>query len=115
VPHAFQHIISQEKTPTLGHAIPAFEAMLRKWEEYAEDNPGMSEIIEEGLRKLGTYRDRVDTVPAYVLAMGTPLVYLYCQQTKLDFKWLIPLRSLTGIETICLINISGQKTFLYKR
>ncbi|KAJ7848736.1 hypothetical protein B0H14DRAFT_2259389, partial [Mycena olivaceomarginata] len=33
VPHAFQQRLSAEKTPTLGDALPAFEAMITAWEK----------------------------------------------------------------------------------
>ncbi|KAJ7809484.1 hypothetical protein B0H14DRAFT_3481457 [Mycena olivaceomarginata] len=39
IPHAFQQILSAEKTPTLGYALPAFEAMASKWEQLKNDRP----------------------------------------------------------------------------
>jgi hypothetical protein len=56
--------------PTLGHAIPAYEAMIDLWEEYQLDDPNTEAIIQEGLNKLQAYNERVDLVPAYILAMG---------------------------------------------
>ncbi|KAJ7772194.1 hypothetical protein B0H16DRAFT_1768743 [Mycena metata] len=69
VPHAFQQKLSAEKTPTLGNALPAFEAMIKKWEQMQVDYPELADIIQKGLDKLGTYQERVERVPAYVLAM----------------------------------------------
>lgn len=77
VPHAFQQKLSAEKTPTLGNALPAFEAMISKWEAMQIAKPEVAEIIEQGLDKLGSYQERVEQVPAYVLAMrkvSTPML-----------------------------------------
>ncbi|KAI0288773.1 hypothetical protein BC826DRAFT_894547, partial [Russula brevipes] len=64
IPHAFQQIVSQEKTPTLSHVLPAFEAMTKKWEESSA-----AEAIDEGLAKLTSYQNHTDLTPAYCLAM----------------------------------------------
>ncbi|KAI5896313.1 uncharacterized protein SCHCODRAFT_01093448 [Schizophyllum commune H4-8] len=69
VPHAFQQILSGEKTPTLCNAIPSFERMARRWEQLKTELPGMSSVIDRGLDKLEEYRDKTDVVPAYVMAM----------------------------------------------
>ncbi|KAJ7161812.1 ribonuclease H-like domain-containing protein, partial [Mycena crocata] len=69
VPHAFQQKLSAEKTPTLGLAFPAFESMIAKWEQMQLDHPELADIIQKGLDKLGSYQERVESVPAYVLAM----------------------------------------------
>ncbi|KAJ7231378.1 hypothetical protein C8J57DRAFT_1069711, partial [Mycena rebaudengoi] len=71
VPHAFQQKLSAEITPTLGNALPAFEAMISKWEQMQRENPEIANIIQKGLDKLGSYQERVERVPAYVLAMST--------------------------------------------
>ncbi|KAJ8584034.1 hypothetical protein M405DRAFT_747679, partial [Rhizopogon salebrosus TDB-379] len=70
VPHAFQQRLSAVKTPTLCYAIPSFKAMTAAWEKQVEDCPDLSSIIEPGLDKLDSYRARMDSVPAYILAMG---------------------------------------------
>jgi hypothetical protein len=75
VPHAFQELLSYEKTPTLCHAIPAFEAMISAWTTHAQKHPETKSIIQEGLDKLGGYSERTDLALAYVLAMG---VYSSC-------------------------------------
>ncbi|KAK6971523.1 HAT family dimerization domain-containing protein, partial [Favolaschia claudopus] len=69
VPHAFQQRLSAEKTPTLSYALPAFEAMASRWERMQEDRPEVSNIIQQGLDKLGSYQDRLERVPACTLAM----------------------------------------------
>jgi len=69
IPHAFQQILSFESTPTLGDAIPAYEAMANAWKKYQTANPLLAPIVEAGLEKLGGYRDRAEVVPAYTLAM----------------------------------------------
>jgi hypothetical protein len=70
IPHAFQQIMSHEKTPTLCHALPAFEAMTVKWAEHQDNFPETSRIVEKGLDKLLEYSACTQQVPAYVLAMG---------------------------------------------
>ena len=71
VPPAFQQQLSHEKTPTLCNAIPAFEALRTKWEEYQDEHPEMQHVIQPGLDKLAEYQNHIELVPAYVLAMGT--------------------------------------------
>ena len=44
--------------------------MKQKWEEHQEDHPDTANIVQQGLDKLADYQNRVDDVPAYVLAMG---------------------------------------------
>lgn len=81
IPHAFQQLLSHEKIPTLYHTLPAFEALKQKWTECKEDHAECTQIIEKGLQKLEDYSDRIDVVPAYVLAMGISaihLLYLFC-------------------------------------
>lgn len=68
--HAFQQILSYEKTPTLCNTLPAFKAMKQKWEEHQDDHPDTAGIVQKGLNKLADYHNHADNVPAYVLAMG---------------------------------------------
>ncbi len=70
IPHAFQHHTSHEKIPTLHRTLPAFKAIITKWNEYAEDNPEYSSIVQEGIDKLEEYDDQAQSLPAFVLAMG---------------------------------------------
>ncbi|KAJ7021762.1 hypothetical protein B0H16DRAFT_1330400, partial [Mycena metata] len=69
VPHAFQQRLSAEKTPTLGDALPAFEAMIKAWEKQQVSHPETAHVVQEGIDKLESYRDRVQDVPAYILSM----------------------------------------------
>ncbi|KAJ6624133.1 hypothetical protein B0H10DRAFT_1785047, partial [Mycena sp. CBHHK59/15] len=69
VPHAFQQRLSAEKTQTLGDALPAFEAMIKAWEKQQVSHPETVHIVQEGIDKLESYRDRVQDVPAYILLM----------------------------------------------
>ncbi|KAH7904017.1 hypothetical protein BJ138DRAFT_1019726, partial [Hygrophoropsis aurantiaca] len=71
VPHAFQQKLSAEKTPTLCHAIPAFEAMKRVWTAQKDANYNTTDIIKSSLNKLSFYKHRTTIVPAYTLAMST--------------------------------------------
>ena len=70
VPHAFQQQLSYEKTPTRCDAIPSFEAMSAKWEEYQYNNPTMMNIVQPGLDKLETYKEHANIVLVYVIAMS---------------------------------------------
>ncbi|KAJ6610156.1 ribonuclease H-like domain-containing protein, partial [Mycena sp. CBHHK59/15] len=69
VPHAFQQKLSAEKTPTLGHALPAFEAMISAWQKQQLSHPETADIVQKGIDKLESYRDRVKEVPVYILSM----------------------------------------------
>ncbi|KAJ7849934.1 ribonuclease H-like domain-containing protein [Mycena leptocephala] len=68
-PHAFQQRLSAEKTPTLGDALPAFEAMISHWEKQQAQHPETAYIVQQGIDKLESYRQRVEDVPAYILSM----------------------------------------------
>ncbi|KAF7358762.1 HAT family dimerization domain-containing protein [Mycena sanguinolenta] len=69
VPHAFQQLLSAEGTPTLGDALPSFEAMISRWEEQKYQYPETAHIVQQGIDKLKAYRQRVEDVPAYILSM----------------------------------------------
>jgi len=65
----FQQIVSQEKTPTLSHVLPAFEAIIEKWKDHQIEHFEVSSIIDEGLMKLESYENHTDLTPAYSFAM----------------------------------------------
>ena len=44
--------------------------MIQKWIEKQEEDPEMHAIIQQGLDKLDAYREWVNLVPAYVVAMS---------------------------------------------
>ncbi|KAF9036352.1 hypothetical protein BJ165DRAFT_631960 [Panaeolus papilionaceus] len=75
VPFDFQQALSTEKTPTLGYAIKFFNDMFSRWRElqtkYRKEDPNASEatVIQDGIDKLQDYYNRIDDVPAYVMAM----------------------------------------------
>ncbi|KAJ6571336.1 ribonuclease H-like domain-containing protein, partial [Mycena capillaripes] len=69
VPHAFQQRLSTEKTPTLGDALPAFEAMIKAWQAQQVKYHETAHIVQQGIDKLELYRERVEHVPAYILSM----------------------------------------------
>jgi hypothetical protein len=56
--------------PSLCHAIPAFEVFMERWRELSMEIPAASPMIMAGLAKLEKYQDRMEEVPAYVVAMG---------------------------------------------
>jgi hypothetical protein len=78
VPHAFQHQLSFESTPTLCDAIPAFELMTRVWTQLQDERPQARQIIQQGLDKLEAYRFRIGAVAAYDLAMCEYGILLAC-------------------------------------
>ncbi|KAH6906874.1 ribonuclease H-like domain-containing protein [Coprinopsis sp. MPI-PUGE-AT-0042] len=71
VPHAFQQVLSSEKTPTLHHALPCFQAMVAKWKAMANEKPLFADIINAGIEKLEEYMEVIAEVPAYTLAICT--------------------------------------------
>lgn len=75
VGHCFQQALSAEKTLTLGHALPAFEAMYNDWLVLSDKYPHLSDAIDAGLDKLSDYIHRVRQIPAYTLAMGRLLAF----------------------------------------
>ncbi|PBK62341.1 hypothetical protein ARMSODRAFT_895699, partial [Armillaria solidipes] len=76
VPHAFQQILSAEKTPCISDTIPAFEAMRSTWEALQDELPHLSEIIDAGLDKLAEYRNRADDVDVHFLSISKLLSFL---------------------------------------
>lgn len=50
--------------------------MIRVWRRQQAEHPETSQIIQKGLDKLSEYRERMDLVPAYVLAMGKVILPL---------------------------------------
>ena len=44
--------------------------MIQKWIEKQEEDPETRAIIQQGLNKLDAYREWVNLVPAYVVAMS---------------------------------------------
>ena len=70
VPHAFQHMLGSEKTPTLPYIVPAFAAFIQRWTDLADENLDWYAIIQPGLNKLEEYQEELGKTPAYILAMG---------------------------------------------
>ena len=70
IPCAFLQQLSHKKVPTLCNVITCYEALAQHWEEYQVSHPETHDIIEKGLEKMAEYKNHMDLVPAYVLAMG---------------------------------------------
>ena len=70
VPHAFQQQLLYKKTPTLCDTTPSFKTMASTWEEQKVNYPDAANIIDAGLEKPDVYRNCVEMVPTYVLAMS---------------------------------------------
>jgi hypothetical protein len=74
IPHAFQEILSGEKTPTLSYSIPSYSSFISCWESLVEDNPEWEGIIQPGLKKLSSYEDRL--TETHLAAMGKLLSFV---------------------------------------
>lgn len=70
VPHAFQHILGTDRTPTLPYIIKSFYDFIQRWKQLGDEKFHWSDIINPGLDKLESYRQELDKTPAYTLAMG---------------------------------------------
>ncbi len=76
VPHAFQQILSAEKTPCISDTLPTFEAMRSTWDALQEELLHLSEIIDASLDKLAEYCNHADDVDVLFLAISKPLSFL---------------------------------------
>lgn len=85
MPHAFQQKLSAEKTPTLGDALPAFEAMIKIWQRQQVQHPETAHIIQKGIDKLTAYQERVEDVPAYTFAMSELNILFFFSPTFADW------------------------------
>lgn len=73
MPHAYQQVLSFEKTPTLCKALPTFEGLVTKLKKYQhehDDNPDIYYIVQCGITKLEEYWQETDTAPAYTLSIS---------------------------------------------
>ncbi|KAK6969568.1 hypothetical protein R3P38DRAFT_2814139 [Favolaschia claudopus] len=98
VPHAFQQRLSAETTPTLGHALPAFEAMISQWEKQQTRHPETADIVQQGINKLDDYRERVEDVPAYILSMRRFSYFFFVLPLLIQFQVVNPAIKLNWFE-----------------
>ena len=70
IPHAFQHVLSHEKTPTLGFTIPAFQSMINKWMDLKTKFPEATDVIDKRINKLEVYKNKLEAVPANIVTTG---------------------------------------------
>lgn len=75
IPHAFQEILSGEKTPTLCYTIPSFSSFILCWETLVEENPEWVRIIQPGLIKLGDYEAQL--TETHLVVMGKLYLIYY--------------------------------------
>jgi hypothetical protein len=61
--------MSNESTPVLCGAIPAFEAFMTMWETIAERHPRLKKWVDIGLQWATTYYARMDRTNAYIMTM----------------------------------------------
>ncbi|PPQ99788.1 hypothetical protein CVT26_009165, partial [Gymnopilus dilepis] len=84
VPDAFQQKLSAEKTPTLCGALPSFDGMVAMLNEKKElFGQPFAEIIDEGIKKLDAYHNRVAPVPAYTISMRMSSKISHCNPLDL--------------------------------
>lgn len=119
IPHAYQQVLSAEKVPALGSALPAFEALKKCWEIHNEMYPETKAIVDQGLKRLQEYRNIIDFVPIYTLATRMySIVYIS------DILWLLTCRivqslihpkSWNGLPTMHLSGYKERKIFYSKQ
>jgi hypothetical protein len=71
LPHAYQQILSAEKTPTLCKTLPSFDGLLKKLKGCQHElGIDVYDIIQDGINKLEEYQQETDSVPAYTLSVS---------------------------------------------
>lgn len=70
VAHKAQQLLSSERTPTLGIALPAYELIIAKWEDLQQVIPELKPFIGRGIRKLEEYMSETRKTRIYAHAMG---------------------------------------------
>ncbi|KAK7059379.1 hypothetical protein R3P38DRAFT_2758829 [Favolaschia claudopus] len=60
-------------TPTLGHALPAFEAMIAQWEKQQTCHPETADIVQQGINKLDDYRERISLLVLWHIISADPI------------------------------------------
>ncbi|KIK95565.1 hypothetical protein PAXRUDRAFT_140388, partial [Paxillus rubicundulus Ve08.2h10] len=80
-----QQHFSDEKRPTLFHAIPAFKGIQTAWEakQHCPQFTLYQSVICSGLDKLGKYYNQFDDKPVYILVLGK--TYLFNLVMYLDY------------------------------
>jgi hypothetical protein len=74
-----QQYFSSEQLPTLWRTLPILEELQTAWEAKRDsDQFALYEAaINDGLRKLQKYYSRMDSKPAYILALGL-FLFFFC-------------------------------------
>lgn len=67
-----QQHFSSERLPTLWRALPALEELQTTWEAKRDSVKFLlyKDAINDGLAKLQKYYSRIDSKPAFILALG---------------------------------------------
>jgi hypothetical protein len=67
-------VLSAEKTPTLWRTLPAFEYLIKRLENHQEKaSLDGYNIIQAAIDKLEEYREEINDISAYSLALCKPL------------------------------------------
>jgi hypothetical protein len=80
-PHLVQQVMSNESTPVLSGAIPAFETFMMQWEHICENHEDTRHWVDVGLSWAETYYRRMDCTKAYVIAMRELVSSLHLHST----------------------------------
>lgn len=103
------------------------------WETQKRDNPGLEFIIQAGLDKLNDYRDRLTSVPAYVISMCMSSFITFIDNThvrpsssvinpRMKLRWFqryapekIPEVKSLFIQEVCIIDFFAMNTDFYMK
>ena len=81
----------------LGKTLSAFAALEQQWTTLKETHTDAASIIDAGLHKLLEYREHVEDIPAYLMAMGE-LVCAICTHGNSPLLALDPAEKLHLLE-----------------
>ena len=70
LPHRAQEILSSEHTPTMSHAIPVYETLIKGWEKLKESLPHLSGYIDVGIKKIREYLSLSRMTQIYAFSLG---------------------------------------------
>lgn len=68
--HCAQEILSLEHTPTISHAIPVYEMLIKGWENLKGTLPHVSWYIDVGIKKIHEYLSLLCMSQIYAFSLG---------------------------------------------
>ncbi|KAH9954168.1 hypothetical protein BGW80DRAFT_1467994 [Lactifluus volemus] len=72
IPHAFQQVLSAEKTPTLWRTLPAFDNLIKGLKSHLKLRTTPLDaisIVEDAIEKPDDYKEEIEDIPAYALSL----------------------------------------------